>query len=705
MIAEETKGIRDQFPVGMRVLAVDDDPICLKLLEVLLVRCQYKVTTTDKAIMALNMLRENRNTFDLVISDVHMPDMDGFKLLEHVGLEMDLPVIMLSANGETQTVMKGISHGACDYLLKPVRIEELRNIWQHVIRRRKFEKRYSNDPENGDDDLRTLGNSEDGHGADDLNGKITKKRKDQSETDENDSEDNTENDDPSNQKKPRVVWTIELHRKFVAAVNQLGIDKAVPKKILDLMNVEKLTRENVASHLQACFSTLHIMKYRLYLKRLSAVAGQQACMVAAVGSRSSSYLNMASLNGFRNYYAIGGSSQLPTIGSLQPTGVLGRMNSSSTLGMQGLLPSRTVQLGGMHKSTNNSCSTELGNIQGITSPGNHQLSLLHGVPMSLEVEQFPQLKLEQERRNQLPTGFSGVGLLVGPKSNSFPSSTSNSLLVQANKQHNQSGGIHNYPLARMPSSSSEIFDFDLQDVSLFTSNSRSRDGSWQGAAASIDQPINALPILAPFRNNVFSSGSIGANVSSIASHPVTKTFDECSNTMAALHNAITNNNINNHVPSLNESTIAMPPVHNDSRLSNFSLDNSTPRWDYCFNPNAISSTYSSSLYPKHQNNNETAQFHTSDIAIDDKKLAVNAEGQVNFGASLIRQDCMIDRSTVNSQLNFKREHELETSSLPGGLNSNGSCLADVVNSMIKSDDDTFGDIDMGCDLYIIGACM
>ncbi|KAJ0977986.1 hypothetical protein J5N97_013460 [Dioscorea zingiberensis] len=60
-------------------------------------------------------------------------------------------------------------------------------------------------------------------------------------------------------KRPRLVWTPQLHKRFVDAVSHLGIKNAVPKTIMQLMSVEGLTRENVASHLQ---------KYRLYLKRI-----------------------------------------------------------------------------------------------------------------------------------------------------------------------------------------------------------------------------------------------------------------------------------------------------------------------------------------------------------------------------------------------------------------------------------------------------
>lgn len=59
-------------------------------------------------------------------------------------------------------------------------------------------------------------------------------------------------------KRSRLVWTPQLHRLFEQAVNTIGIDKAVPKTIMQMMNIEGLTRENVASHLQ---------KYRLQLKK------------------------------------------------------------------------------------------------------------------------------------------------------------------------------------------------------------------------------------------------------------------------------------------------------------------------------------------------------------------------------------------------------------------------------------------------------
>ena len=73
-------------------------------------------------------------------------------------------------------------------------------------------------------------------------------------------------EDPSARtlKRPRLVWTPQLHKRFVDAVAHLGIKNAVPKTIMQLMSVDGLTRENVASHLQ---------KYRLYLKRMQGLSG------------------------------------------------------------------------------------------------------------------------------------------------------------------------------------------------------------------------------------------------------------------------------------------------------------------------------------------------------------------------------------------------------------------------------------------------
>ncbi|MQM10456.1 hypothetical protein Taro_043349 [Colocasia esculenta] len=242
----------DNFPAGLRVLVVDDDPTWLKILEKMLCKCSYEVTTCGLARVALDMLRERREKFDIVISDVNMSDMDGFKLLEQVGLEMDLPVIMMSVDGETSRVMKGVQHGACDYLLKPVRMKELKNMWQHVLRKKIHEVgEIENQDINGFNHMENRleeFNEKHIHSRGDIG--FAKKRKDF------DSKEHIEQNftDAASVKKARVVWSVDLHQKFVDAVNQIGFDSKS-----GMMNVPGLTRENVASHLQ---------KYRLYLSRL-----------------------------------------------------------------------------------------------------------------------------------------------------------------------------------------------------------------------------------------------------------------------------------------------------------------------------------------------------------------------------------------------------------------------------------------------------
>ncbi|PHT75384.1 Two-component response regulator ARR12 [Capsicum annuum] len=460
MTVEEIRGNMgggDNFPIGMRVLAVDDNPICLKLLDSLLRKCQYQVTTTSQARMALKMLRENKDRFDLVISDVHMPDMDGFKLLELVGLEMDLPVIMLSANSDTRLVMKGISHGACDYLVKPVRIEELRNIWQHVIRRKKVEPKTqskSNNHVKSNHESGESGRGQSPTGNADHNGKCNKKRKD--EEDEND-ENGNDNEDPTTQKRARVVWSIELHRKFVAAVGQLGIEKAVPKRILDLMNVDRLTRENVASHLQA-------LKYRLYLKRINSVQTQQANMVAALGGRD--YVRMGSLDGLGDFRTLGGSGRYThaALSSYSSGGMLGRLNSAAGLTIRNLTASQLLQPShGQNLSNPVNAFTKM---EPNIPPASQNASIFQGIPASLELDQLQKTK----STSHIPLDESRLltSDVLGCSSNSLSNVPNNPMLLQGNPlQPLTGGGFGNQHSPNMTPFSSDSFNTGVNGSSNF----------------------------------------------------------------------------------------------------------------------------------------------------------------------------------------------------------------------------------------------
>lgn len=651
----ERNGSRDQFPVGMRVLAVDDDSTCLRVLESLLLRCQYHVTTTNQAVRALEMLRENKDQFDLVISDVHMPDMDGFKLLELVGLEMDLPVIMLSANGETQAVMKGISHGACDYLLKPVRIEELKNIWQHVIRRKKFDPRDQNNLDCGEDcDKNQLANSEGlqgslADGSSDRNAKLNRKRKDQNEDDEDDDEDNLhENEDPSAQKRPRVVWSVDLHRKFVAAVNQLGIEKAVPKRILDLMNVERLSRENVASHLQ---------KYRLYLKRLSAVANQQANMVAALRGRDASYLPMGSLD-YPNFNSLVGSRPLPGHASFQSNGALPRLNSFTGFGLHGFAPSGTTQLS-----------------------RNQQGTLIQGMPTPLDLDKMQQPKAMQGASNGLLGGFPGSG----------PSTSLSPHILQANQQRVLSAGLSNQQVVGMQPLSSDPFEIGVADSSHSVDLGRCSE-NWQGAIPSTTYPCNTLPISPPFGHGDFTSSNVRDNISPMISQSGSSACDISSSNVIM-------------VPSTD------PMMRNGgANLLNFgSIGNSNLKLKernqgYAQNPNVMYNYSSSS---------SASNIHITDQNAGNQKLGNGFSNknnrQTSFGAPLTIQSLNSDRTAIVGQSHYKEEPLFVDMNSSGGFGSGGFGLDELVpNAMVKPecDDFTFMDGDMGCnDLYSLGACM
>ena len=77
--------------------------------------------------------------------------------------------------------------------------------------------------------------------------------------DDGDDDEIDELEEASSGKKARLVWSQELHNRFLNALSHLGLKHAVPKTILTMMNVDGMTRENVASHLQ---------KYRLHLKKM-----------------------------------------------------------------------------------------------------------------------------------------------------------------------------------------------------------------------------------------------------------------------------------------------------------------------------------------------------------------------------------------------------------------------------------------------------
>lgn len=109
-----------------KILAVDDNPINLKLLQRALINSEYEITTAGSGSEALKMVRELAP--DLILLDVIMGDMDGYEVcmqLQKDQTTSHIPVIFLSAKNDIEDKKRGFAVGGVDYITKPFETEEL----------------------------------------------------------------------------------------------------------------------------------------------------------------------------------------------------------------------------------------------------------------------------------------------------------------------------------------------------------------------------------------------------------------------------------------------------------------------------------------------------------------------------------------------------------------------------------------------------
>jgi DNA-binding response OmpR family regulator len=108
----------------LRILVLDDDRTTQRFLRYILEKDGYEVTTAGDGVEALLAL--GQGSFDLILSDLHMPHLDGLQLLaQRTRTGLRVPVVVLSADGSESTVRRCLRLGAADYLRKPVRRDTL----------------------------------------------------------------------------------------------------------------------------------------------------------------------------------------------------------------------------------------------------------------------------------------------------------------------------------------------------------------------------------------------------------------------------------------------------------------------------------------------------------------------------------------------------------------------------------------------------
>ena len=119
--------------MGETVLVIDDTLEFLELARMWLKSAGYEVITAEDGAIGLRRMYSNRP--QLVLLDVNMPKMDGWEVCRRIRDMSDVPVIMVTVNGQKTDLLKGFELGIDDYIVKPVDFKELVARVRAVLRR------------------------------------------------------------------------------------------------------------------------------------------------------------------------------------------------------------------------------------------------------------------------------------------------------------------------------------------------------------------------------------------------------------------------------------------------------------------------------------------------------------------------------------------------------------------------------------------
>jgi len=121
------------MPVTGRILLIEDDHRLAEMVKSYLGQAGFQVTIAARG--ELGVAAEKRESFDAIILDLMLPDIDGLDVCRRVRLRSDTPILMLTARGDTMDRVVGLELGADDYLPKPFEPRELLARLKAILRR------------------------------------------------------------------------------------------------------------------------------------------------------------------------------------------------------------------------------------------------------------------------------------------------------------------------------------------------------------------------------------------------------------------------------------------------------------------------------------------------------------------------------------------------------------------------------------------